>query len=310
MRTITFTALRTTVGLGVLTLVLTSCGGDDGASASEEPVPDAPSSSVVETTTDTVDIISGSFDVGDGRQLYLECHGSGSPTILFEAGAGDDSGTWPFETLLEPLQQQTRTCAYDRAGTGASSSPPNRPRTMADINADLDALLDAAGISDDLLLVGSSIGGHVALDWALHHPERTAGLVILDADWPTGELSRTLYRELTKSQRREFAAEDAWDAASNVEHMPFADIGQETETAVRPLPGIPIRILTASLLPDCPFPPEQCNRIIDASVDLQEQWLQLSPTATRRVVESGHVMHQEVPDIVLAEVISALREAR
>ena len=67
--------------------------------------------------------------------------------------------------------------------------------------------------------MGSSFGGQVALDWALHHQERTAGLVVLDADWPTDDLSRTVYRELTKSQRQEFATEDAWDSASNVEHV-------------------------------------------------------------------------------------------
>lgn len=89
----------------------------------------------------------------------------------------------------------------------------------------------------------------------------------------------------------------------------FADVGRETEDAVHPLPGIPIRILTASLLPDCPFPPAQCTAIIDASVELQAQWLQLSPTATRRVIESGHVVHQEVPDLVLEEVTKAWGEA-
>ncbi len=301
-------AIRTTIGLGLLALLLSSCS-DDQDHASDKSEPATPGSAVVETTTAPTDSIGGTFDVGDDRHLYLECYGSGSPTILFEAGGGDNSGTWPFEALLEPLQQQTRTCAYDRAGTGASSPPPNRPRTMKDINSDLDALLDAAGITDDLLLVGSSFGGQVVLDWALHHPERTAGLVLLDADWPTGDLARNPFRELTKSQRQEFEAEDAWDSASNVEHMAFADIGRETESAVHPLPGIPIRILTASLLPDCPFPPEECTRIIDASVELQEQWLQLSPTATRRVVESGHVMHQDVPDVVLEEVTKALGEA-
>jgi hypothetical protein len=300
--------IRTTIGLGVLTLLLASCS-DDKDRASDTPEPETSSPAAVDSEPAPLESIAGSFDVGGGRQLYLECYGSGSPTILFEAGGGDNSGTWPFQALLEPLQQQTRTCAYDRAGTGSSSPAPNRPRTMEDINADLDALLSAAGISDDLLLVGSSFGGQVVLDWALHHPERTAGLVILDTDWPTDDLSRNPFRELTESQRQEFAADDRWNSDSNVEHVAFTAVGRETESAVHPLPGIPITILTASLLPDCEFPREECARIIEASVELQEQWLQLSPTATRRIVESGHVMHQDVPDIVLDEVTAALDEA-
>lgn len=295
------------VGFGLVALALTSCG-NEVADAPDASNPDQPTPGASAPTPGGTDDIVGLFDVRDGRQLYLECHGSGSPTILFEAGAADNSSTWPAE-LLDPLRDRTRTCAYDRSGTGRSSPAPNQPRTMEDVNADLDALLAAAGISDDLLLVGSSLGGHVALDWALHHTERTAGLVLLDADWPTGDLSRTVFRELTDRQLRDFQAEDAWDSPSNVEHLQYADIGHETESAVHPLPGIPIRVLSASLLPDCPFPTEQCTRIIDASIALQKQWLQLNPTASQRVVESGHVMHQEVPDIVREEVTAALDSA-
>ena len=298
---------RSGLVLCVLALVSTSCSDDTG-DPSGKPQSGIRSSDAVATTTGVTDDIVGMFEVGEGRQLYLECHGSGTPTVLFEAGFADDSGTWPIETLLDPVRERTRVCAYDRAGTGSSSPAPDRPRSMADLNTDLDALLAAAGITDDLLLVGSSFGGQVVLDWALHHSDRTAGLVLLDADWPTDDLSRSVFRELTKSQLREFQAEDAWDADSNAEHVAFAEIGRETESVVHPLPGIPIRILTASLLPDCPFAPAQCGRIIDASVELQEQWLQLSPTATQRVVESGHVMHEEVPEIVLEEVIKALDE--
>ncbi len=50
-----------------------------------------PSASVAPTAA-PVENVSGTFDIGDGRQLYLQCVGSGSPTVLFEAGDQDSGG--------------------------------------------------------------------------------------------------------------------------------------------------------------------------------------------------------------------------
>ena len=35
---------------------------------------------------------TGLVDIGGGRRLWLECHGEGSPTVIFEAGLGTDKG--------------------------------------------------------------------------------------------------------------------------------------------------------------------------------------------------------------------------
>jgi hypothetical protein len=57
----------------------------------------------------------GLVDVG-GRRLYVECIGSGSPTVLLEAGFGGSSSDWV--AVRPSLGRTTRTCAYDRAGLG------------------------------------------------------------------------------------------------------------------------------------------------------------------------------------------------
>src|ERR1700675_2833812 len=56
-------------------------------------------------------------DIGP-RSLYLDCRGSGTPTVVLEAGSGSDSATW--WAVHDDLAAITRTCAYDRAGRGRS----------------------------------------------------------------------------------------------------------------------------------------------------------------------------------------------
>ena len=57
-----------------------------------------------------------------GRSLYLECVGSGKPTVVLEAGFPGNGGNW--RDVQPDLGRTTRTCAYDRAGLGHSPPMP------------------------------------------------------------------------------------------------------------------------------------------------------------------------------------------
>ena len=59
-------------------------------------------------------------DVG-GHRLHLHCVGTGSPTVVIEAGLGDWSATWSDRVQPEAART-TRVCAYDRAGLGWSDA--------------------------------------------------------------------------------------------------------------------------------------------------------------------------------------------
>lgn len=116
------------------------------------------------------------FDIG-GRSLYLDCRGSGTPTIVLEAGSGSDSSTWTL--VHDELATTTRTCAYDRAGRGRSDPGPRQ--TLADAAADLRALLSAAGEPAPYIVVGHSLGGAYGRIFADTGREDVAGLVLVDA---------------------------------------------------------------------------------------------------------------------------------
>jgi pimeloyl-ACP methyl ester carboxylesterase len=118
-------------------------------------------------------------DIG-GRRLHVSCTGTGSPTVILEAGLGDSAETW--KAVQPAVAAFTRVCSYDRAGKGASDPDP-RPqlRTSRMVVEDLDRLLRAAPVIGPYILVGHSLGGaHIRL-FASRFPQDIVGMVLVDA---------------------------------------------------------------------------------------------------------------------------------
>jgi pimeloyl-ACP methyl ester carboxylesterase len=120
---------------------------------------------------------SGSLvDVG-GRNLYLECAGAGSPTVILQSGLGEDSSYWA--RIRDSVSEQTMVCAYDRAGRGFSDSAGEQDGL--EVSRDLHRLLSAAGVEGPYVLVGHSTGGPYNQVFAARHPDEVAGMVFIDA---------------------------------------------------------------------------------------------------------------------------------
>ena len=113
----------------------------------------------------------------DGRTLNLYCIGAGSPTVILEAGIG--GGAYDWRSVQSRLGQQTRVCAYDRAGVGRSPTGPFPRDTRAQV-ADLEALLSAAKVRPPYVLVGHSMGAFNARLYATRHKRDVAGIVLVD----------------------------------------------------------------------------------------------------------------------------------
>ena len=120
-------------------------------------------------------------EVEPGRRLNLVCLGQGSPAVMLEAGMGDDSLAW--RKVQAGIAAFTRTCAYDRAGYGLSDAA-RRASDADNTVADLALLLDKAPIQGPVVLVGHSLGGLYATYFTNLHPDRVAGLVLMDPSQP------------------------------------------------------------------------------------------------------------------------------
>src|SRR6266702_4307768 len=117
----------------------------------------------------------------NGRLMRLQCMGQGSPTIVLEAGGGNDGLTWAG--IQPKLALHTQVCSYDRAGIGWSDPGPS-PRDADHVAAELHGLLASAHIHVPVILMGHSMGGLFIRDYAAHYPTEVAGLVFEDSSTP------------------------------------------------------------------------------------------------------------------------------
>lgn len=120
-------------------------------------------------------------DIG-GRHLQLDCRGSGSPTVVFEAGL-DMLGSLSWAAVHDSVAKITRACAYSRAGIMWSDAS-TAPFSSEQVARDLRAVLRNAGESTPFVMVGHSLGGPYVMTFnALYGPE-VAGVVLVDASHP------------------------------------------------------------------------------------------------------------------------------
>ncbi|WAL99677.1 alpha/beta fold hydrolase [Streptomyces sp. Je 1-369] len=103
------------------------------------------------------------------------------PTIVLLHGAFIDSLASFYFTLGPHFADAGfDVLMYDLRGHGRSERPPTG-YTLEDFTDDLAALLDALDIDGPVHLLGNSFGGTVALDFAVHHPERTACVTVVES---------------------------------------------------------------------------------------------------------------------------------
>jgi pimeloyl-ACP methyl ester carboxylesterase len=119
-------------------------------------------------------------DVG-GHSLHLTCRGSGSPTVIFEPGAGGVSSDLVW--ITPAVSHDTRVCVYDRAGRGWSE-PAHSRQDGAQIATDLHTLLQRGHVPGPYVMAGHSFGGLYVLTFAARYPNEVAGMVLVDSTEP------------------------------------------------------------------------------------------------------------------------------
>lgn len=119
-------------------------------------------------------------DVG-GYRLHINCTGTGSPTVVIDAGWGDWSTGWGF--VQPEMAKTTRVCTYDRAGTGWSEAGP-LPRDAVQYAKELHTLLQNAGIPGPYVMVGHSLGGFPVRVFVHDYASEIAGIVLIDSMTP------------------------------------------------------------------------------------------------------------------------------
>ncbi len=120
---------------------------------------------------------------GDGIEIQLaEWEGEGTP-VLCVHGLTANSRCW--DVVVRPLIDRHRVLAVDLRGRGLSDKPAtgySEEHHLKDLRCAFDSLK-----LDRVILLGHSLGGYISMGLAARHPEKIAGLVLMDAG---GDLSQ------------------------------------------------------------------------------------------------------------------------
>jgi len=106
-------------------------------------------------------------------RIAWERQGSGTPLLLIH---GLGYARWGWEPVLPGLAERFDVMLFDNRGIGESDAPPG-PYTAAEMADDAIQVLDEAGVGR-AHVVGTSLGGMVAQELALGHPDRVDRLVL------------------------------------------------------------------------------------------------------------------------------------
>ncbi|MFO6445626.1 alpha/beta fold hydrolase [Erythrobacter sp. NE805] len=117
-------------------------------------------------------------DIGDGVTVHLRDEGPrDAPAIILLHGSNADLHTW--EPWAEALKGRYRVIRFDQVGHGLTGPDPKDDYSTANYVADIGAVADRLGVKT-FVLGGNSMGGKHALAFAIAHPERLTGLVLVD----------------------------------------------------------------------------------------------------------------------------------
>ena len=170
--------------LALVALVMVGCSlGEEGTGASQKEK--AP---------------KGTFELPNGRSLYIECRGSGSPTIVFEVGLEEPLSDVSY--VQDALARQYMTCSYDRANNGQSGKAPT-PRTAGDVVNDLHQLLETAEVPGPYVLAGSSYGGFFVQLYGRRYSDDVVGVVAMNPEPPADQVLKRIHPLFPKEVREE-----------------------------------------------------------------------------------------------------------
>jgi 3-oxoadipate enol-lactonase len=163
-----------------------------------------------------------------GAELYYDTEGVGTTAVVLVHGFTLDARMW--DDQVAALRDMAVVVRYDARGFGRSSAPA--AGVAYSHSADLLALLDHLGVAR-ALLVGLSMGGQIALNTALLAPDRTHGLILLDAVLDGVEWDRESVRSMRAVERA--LARDGVGAARAVwlAHPLFAPARRNAEVKAR-----------------------------------------------------------------------------
>ncbi|QSX76691.1 alpha/beta hydrolase [Lysobacter arenosi] len=242
-----------------------------------------------------------------GYVLQAEQTGNGPMDIVFESGFGQGAGVW--KAVIADLGEQCHCIAYARAGLGKSGTD-GKPKTIQAHVDDLGAVIDSLAPGRKVVLVGHSYGGLLATEFARQHPERIAGLVLVD---PATMSQRHAY--IAADRDRVLADDKALmgmlPAAMGADYqMLIKQLDSPDAASTRAMPDVPVALLTSTQVAADPMVFEETAHG-KAIWKAQHGVLFASfSRGTHRYLATGHNIHREDPKAVVDAIRAVAPSSR
>ncbi|RPI92373.1 MAG: alpha/beta hydrolase [Chloroflexi bacterium] len=270
-------------------------------------------------------------DVG-GYRLHINCTGSGSPTVVIDAGLGDWSTSWGGYVQPE-VAKTTRVCTYDRAGMGWSEAGP-LPRDAAQFAKELHTLLQNAHIPGPYVMVGHSLGGLPVRVFAHEYSSEVAGVILIESMSPKQfKQSPTEGQAQSESRSQPFSLQAALARfgvirllvklpgiapsvpANEEAYYPLyirPQSFQATTDEAQGMPAAGVQAAAVKSFGDLPL------IVLTARLNNNQDWqerqtelLQLSSNSQHLFAEnSGHNIQVEEPDAAVAAIVQMVHQVR
>jgi pimeloyl-ACP methyl ester carboxylesterase len=200
----------------------------------------------------------------DGVKVHYEVAGSG-PVLLLTHGF--TASGHMFAANVPALAAHNTVVTWDMRGHGRSGYPDDPADYSPELSiADMVALLDAVG-AERAIIAGHSLGGFLSLSFNLAHPERVAGLLLIDTG-PGYRKSETRdgWNRMAEKYAKDFDARglaalggsdevrsDVHRDASGLAHTARGVLAQRDAAVIESLPGITVPTLVIVGDEDAPF---------------------------------------------------------
>jgi pimeloyl-ACP methyl ester carboxylesterase len=291
-------------------LIIGGCGGGniaDQAEAGAATSSRAPSANTANSALPRIDLpveqgetVEGLLGV-DGHDIYARCSGTGSPTVVYFTGWAPDQsklGVSAIQAIEAVDQAKHRICSYERRNTGRSETVKGT-QTPENIVADVDGVLDAMGENGPFVLLGASFGGLVAGVYAVAHPDRTAGILLLDSSIPDDFIidKRHGFDGMCLKANREA---DAWDSLEKIDNCRLSKWAYDRRDQE---PDVPLIYLAAK---------DPSDRGDVADDPLRKAFVQRWSPGVWKSVSAPHWMDEADPNLVVTtlERVIALAKSK
>lgn len=292
-------APRAVAALAVLAATaatVTACSGDNGSTQSDS----TPTASASTPDTRQADRSKLHMIDNGGHRLAFHVTKGHRPTIVLDAGGGEDSSYW--KGIVPKLHAATgaEIVTYDRDGLGKSEAVPGPWRVERAVS-DLKAGLRQLGVTKNVILVSHSQAGEIATYFTKENPKLVSGAVLVDASLPPLYTNDVIARLAAANQPAVDAARKNPSEPRNSQLLSTAESYRSMHSAYHQVTWPDTVPVTAIVSEKTPFAesPEDAQRWRDAAAS----FVRHGPNRTLVTAEgSSHDVPKDRPALVLKEI--------